>query len=160
MLCDRDKSRRARPRRRAAAPARRDAEAAWDWLVARPEIDPARIVVYGRSVGAGPAVHLAATRQVAGVVLESAFTSLRAMARVHYPIFPSLLAGPGFDNLAAAPRIRAPALLIHGDADAIVPLAMGRAVEARLGGPSEFWVITGAGHNDTYDAGGDEYARR
>jgi fermentation-respiration switch protein FrsA (DUF1100 family) len=138
----------------------RDAEAAWDWLAARSDIDPSRIVVYGRSVGTGPAVHLAATRKVAGIILESTFTSLRAMARYHYRIFPSVLAGSGFDNLAAASRVRAPALLIHGASDRLVPIAMARMVAAALAGPVEFWTIPGAGHNDTYNVGGDEYARR
>lgn len=137
-----------------------DAEAAWNWLASRAEIDSSRIVVYGRSVGTGPALHLGATRAVAGLVLESAFTSLRAMARAHYAIFPSALAGSLFDNLAAIARVRAPVLFMHGDADGTVPIAMGRELAAALPGPSEFWVIRGAGHNETYDRGGDEYARR
>jgi hypothetical protein len=137
-----------------------DADAAWEWLAARPDVDPSRIVVYGRSVGSGPALHLGATHPIAGLVLESAFTSLRAMARAHYPIFPSALAGPGFDNLAAIALVRAPVLFMHGDADRTVPIAMGREMAAALPGSSEFWVIRGAGHNETYDTGGNEYARR
>jgi fermentation-respiration switch protein FrsA (DUF1100 family) len=137
----------------------RDAEAAWEWLATRPEIDSSRIVVYGRSLGTGPALQLGATRPVAGLVLESAFTTLRALARAHYAIFPAALAGSGFDNLAAIARVRAPVLFIHGDADRIIPIAMGRELAARVSA-SEFWVIRGADHNDTYDSGADEYARR
>lgn len=137
----------------------RDADAAWEWLAARPEIDSSRIVVYGRSLGTGPALQLGATHPVAGLVLESAFTTLRALARAHYPIFPAALAGSGFDNLAAIARVRAPVLFIAGDADRIIPIAMGRDLAARVGA-SEFWVIRGAGHNDTYDLGAHEYARR
>jgi hypothetical protein len=62
---------------------RRDAEAAWDFLVARPEVDPARVALYGRSLGSVPALHLAARRPVRAVVLDSPFSSGREMARVH-----------------------------------------------------------------------------
>lgn len=139
---------------------KRDAEAAWAYLAGRPEIDPARILVYGRSVGGGPAVHLALQKPVAGLILESPFTSLRAMARVHYPIFPSFIAGSAFDNLRAIAGVRCPVLFVHGDADRLIPIWMGRALAERVGTGAEFHVIPGADHNDTYDTGGDAYIRR
>jgi len=138
----------------------RDAVTAWDWLAARPEIDPARTVVYGRSIGSGPALHVAAERPVAGVVVESAFTSLRALARRHYPFFPSALAGPGFDNLAAIARIRAPVLLVAGAGDGTIPPAMGRALAAAAGGPADLWIIPDADHNTVWEVAGDAYAKR
>ncbi len=138
----------------------RDAEAAWAWLASRPEIDSARIVIYGRSVGSGPALHLAAERPAAGLILESAFTSLRDMARVHYPIFPSFIAGSGFDNLALMDRIDCPVLFVHGDADDLVPITMGRRLAEQAGARGEFLVLPAAGHNDSYDMGGDAYRDR
>lgn len=138
----------------------RDAVTAWDWLTEQPGIDPARTVVYGRSIGSGPALHVAAHRPVAGVIVESAFTSLRALARRHYPVFPSALAGSGFDNLAAVARIRVPILLIAGARDAIVPPAMGQALAAAAAGPAEFWVIPDADHNSTTEWGGAAYTER
>ena len=138
----------------------RDAEAAWAWLTARPDVDSTRIVLYGRSVGAGPAAWLAARRPAAGLLLESAFTSLRDMARVHYAIFPSFLAGPGFDNLAALGHASHPVLIVHGEVDQVVPAWMGRALAARAGARATLWAIPGADHNDSYDVGGDEYVRR
>ena len=138
----------------------RDAEAAWAWLASRPEIDSARIVIYGRSVGSGPALHLAAERPAAGLILESAFTSLRDMARVHYPIFPSFIAGSGFDNLALMDRIDCPVLFVHGDADDLVPITMGRRLAEQAGARGEFLVLPAAGHNDSYDSGGGAYRDR
>jgi len=138
----------------------RDALAAWDWLAGRPEIDATRTVVYGRSIGSGPALHVAAERPVAGVIVESAFTSLRALARRHYPFFPSVLAGTGFDNLAAVARLRAPMLLIAGARDAIVPPAMSRQVAAAAAGPADLWIVPDADHNTVWELGGDAYARR
>ncbi|MBI4542754.1 MAG: alpha/beta hydrolase [Gemmatimonadetes bacterium] len=139
---------------------KRDAEAAWAWLEGRPEVDASRIVVYGRSVGAGPAIYLAAARPAAGLILESAFTSLRGLARVHYPLFPSFLAGSGFDNSEEIGRVTCPVLFVHGERDRTVPLAMGRELAGRVGDRGEFYVIRGADHNDTYGAGGKEYTGR
>jgi fermentation-respiration switch protein FrsA (DUF1100 family) len=138
----------------------RDALVAWDWLAARPEVDATRTVVYGRSIGSGPALHVAAERPVAGVIVESAFTSLRGLARRHYPLFPSTLAGSGFDNLAAIARVRVAVLLVAGERDAIVPPAMGRALAAAAGGPFELWVVRGADHDAVWALAPDEYAAR
>jgi len=138
----------------------RDALAVWRWLAARADLDTTRVVVYGRSVGGGPALALAAAHPPAGLILESAFTSLRAMARVHYPLLPAFLAGPGFDNLARIERVRCPILFVHGDRDGIVPHWMGQALAERVRDRSEFWTIPGADHNDTYDTGDEEYVRR
>jgi uncharacterized protein len=138
----------------------RDALTVWDWLAGRPEVDAARIVVYGRSIGSGPALHVAATRPVAGVILESAFTSLRALARRHYPVFPSALAGSGFDNLAAIARVNAPVLLVAGERDRLVPAAMGRDLAAVAGGPAELWIIPRADHNTVWELGTEAYAER
>ncbi len=137
-----------------------DADAALAWLSARHDVSPDHIVAYGRSAGSGPAVQLAATRQLAGLVLESAFTSLPAMARVHFRIFPPFLAGAGFDNLNTIARVACPVLFVHGDRDRTIPIAMGRALAKRAPLVDEFWTIPRAGHNDTYTLGGAAYAQR
>ena len=137
-----------------------DAEAAIAWLRAHHDVFPDHIVIYGRSVGTGPAIQVAAVHHVAGLVLESAFTSLPAMARVHFRIFPPFLAGAGFDNLNAIARAACPVLFVHGDQDGTIPIAMGRALAKRAPLVNEFWVIARAGHNDTYALGGDAYAKR
>jgi fermentation-respiration switch protein FrsA (DUF1100 family) len=145
------------------AAAERDAVALYDWLAARDGVDAARVVVYGRSVGSGPALALAASRPVAGVVLESPFTSLRAMARRSFPFVPAFLAGGGFDNRRRIARLRCPVLLIHGGADNLIPAAMSRElldVARAAGVTAERWEIPGADHNSTYDVGDEEYVRR
>jgi len=140
--------------------AQRDALALWDWLARQSEVDPTRIVVYGRSIGTGSALYLAAERPAAGLIVESAFTTLRGMARRHYPWLPSRLAPAGFDNLGNITRSRCPVLVIHGDRDAIIPADMGRALHAAAGERGELYLIRGADHNETYDVGDDEYASR
>ena len=143
-----------------AASAVRDADAVMAWLRAHHDVFPDHVVVYGRSAGSGPAVHVAATHHVAGLVLESAFTSLPAMARVHFRIFPPSLAGSGFDNLGTIARVACPVLFVHGDRDKTIPIAMGRALAKRAPLVHEFFTIPRADHNDTYALGGEAYAAR
>jgi uncharacterized protein len=93
----------------------------YDWLAQRDDVDAARIVAVGRSIGAGPAVELASERPIAAIVLLSPFSSLAALART--------LAAPGFllrdryDNLALLREYRKPVLLFHGRQDEIIPYA-------------------------------------
>src|SRR5436309_10545302 len=57
------------------------ADAAYAALATRPDVDPRRIYVYGRSLGSAPATYIAAHRPVAGLILESPFTNAAAMAK-------------------------------------------------------------------------------
>lgn len=134
----------------------RDAEAAWSFLAGRPEVDPSRIAVYGRSLGSAMALYLAERKKVAAVVLDSPFTSARDMARVHYPFLPPSVVRLSLDNLTRAERITAPLLVFHGTEDRIAPPWMGEAI-ARAGRARELVWIEGAGHNDTYHAGFNAY---
>ncbi|GIW53397.1 MAG: alpha/beta hydrolase [Gemmatimonadales bacterium] len=137
----------------------RDAEAAWHFLAARPEVDSSRIAVYGRSLGSAMALYLAERKKVAAVVLDSPFTSARDMARVHYGFLPRSLVRLSLDNLNRAGKIEAPLLVFHGTEDRIAPPWMGEAV-ARAGRARELVWIEGAGHNDTYDLGFSAYRRK
>lgn len=136
------------------------ADLAYDAVRARSEIDPQRIYVYGRSLGTAAATHLAATRDVAGLILESPYTSARGMAARHYRIVPKALVRLRLDNIGRMPSIHCPVLIFHGTADMLVPIKMGRDVAAAAGGPVEFVMIEGSGHNDTYDMGGKAYREK
>ena len=136
-----------------------DADAAWTYLATRPDVDPARIAVYGHSVGSVPALHLATTRPVRALVLESPFTTAAEMARVHYPMLPRFIVRLSMNNLERAARLTAPLLVFHGTEDRIAPPLMGRAV-AETGHARELVMINGAGHNDTYGVGGEDYRNR
>jgi fermentation-respiration switch protein FrsA (DUF1100 family) len=136
------------------------ADLAYGALAARPEIDRRRIYVYGRSLGSAPATHLAASADVAGLILESPFTSARDMAARHYRIFPTFLVRLRLDNLSRIQRSHCPVLVFHGTVDMIAPVEMGRRLAAAASGPGEFVAIEGAGHNETYDIGGTAYREK
>src|SRR5213079_1102190 len=111
------------------------ADAAYDALATRPDVDPQRIYVYGRSLGSAVATYTAAHRRVAGLILESPFTNAAAMAQHHYRLLPRFLLRLSLDNVANIRRVHCPILLFHGDADRLVPTAMGMAVAAAAAGP-------------------------
>ncbi len=136
-----------------------DAEAAWEYLANRPEIDSTRIAVYGRSIGSAVALHLATERQVKAIVLDSPLTTAREMAKRHYRFMPTMLTRLSLDNISRAKQLTVPLLVFHGTEDWITPLDMGRRI-AEAGRAEELVEITGAGHNDTHAVGGDAYVAR
>jgi uncharacterized protein len=125
-----------------------DARAAGDFLQ-REGIAASRLVLYGESLGTGVAVHLAATRQIAGLILESPFTSVAALAQYHYPYIPvALLIRDRFDSLSRIGGVRAPVLILHGGRDVIVPDRFSRALFDAAPEPKEAWFAADAGHED------------
>lgn len=126
-----------------------DALALYDWAASRPDIDPARIVAIGRSLGSGVAVYLAAERPLAALVLVTPFDSLRAVAQRHYPYAPvSFFLKHPFDSIDRAPRITTPVLVVAAQRDSIVPPEHARALFVQWRGPKTWHEIAGAGHND------------
>jgi len=118
--------------------------AAYDWAQGDSRIDSKRIVPYGRSLGGGPAIRLAADRHTPALILESSFTSVSDFAAKFWA--PSFLVRDRFDNLSALRSYRGPLLVVHGSRDQIVPIAQGRALAAAVPG-AEFHEVP-CGHND------------
>jgi uncharacterized protein len=122
-----------------------DALAIRDWIATTYPDNP--VVVFGQSLGTAPAVHMAARREVAGVILISPFTSMLALVDEKVPWIPArlLLASP-FRSDLDAPDIRAPVLIFHGERDALVPIEQGRALAALIKAPVTLEAIRIAGH--------------
>jgi hypothetical protein len=137
-----------------------DAEAAYDDAVALAG-GPARVFLHGHSLGTGVAAELSLRRKVPGVVLEAPFTSILAMVRRAIPFAdPKRLVSERYDTIGKAPRITAPVLVIHGARDGTIPVEMGRAVHAALGGAKDYLEVPDAGHNDCPSRAGDAYTAR
>jgi pimeloyl-ACP methyl ester carboxylesterase len=119
-----------------------------DHLLATEGIDPAHVVVMGRSLGSGVAVHVAAKRKVGGVILVTPFDSLVNVARSHYPIFPvGLMLKHRFDSAALAPGITTPALFLTASHDQVVPVRFAKKLESVWGGPVTTVSVKGTDHN-------------
>ena len=129
----------------------RDAVAARQALL-REGADPGRIVYYGESLGSAVAIDLALVAPPLALVLEAPFASIAAMA--HH-----VLPGAGtvmktrWNSLAKMPRVRAPLLVLHGDADEVVPISQGRALFAAAAEPKTFVAVKGGDHNEVFLAG-------
>ncbi len=136
----------------------KDGLAAYDFLVNQKHIPPQRIILFGRSLGAAIVLEIALKRNVGAIILESAFTSSRGMARTLslFKIFASLLP-PHYNNLEKIGRITVPKLIVHGEEDEIVPFSMGEEIYNIAQPPKYFFSIKNAGHNDTYLVGGKKY---
>ena len=112
-----------------------------------------RIVIFGRSLGSGVAVQVAAARRVDGLVLVAPYDSLTNLGRHHYPYLPVgwMLRHP-FDSAARAPSITAPLLCLVAERDEVIPAVHSRRLFDAWKGPKRWVELKGAGHNSTDDA--------
>lgn len=136
-----------------------DARGAWAWLTGEGGRDPARIVLWGRSLGGAVAARLAAELDPppAGLILESTFTSLPDMGAAVYPFLPVRLIArmryPVAEDLA---RVRCPVLVAHSPSDEVVPYRFGERLYAVAPEPKRFLRLAGD-HNHGWLATGREY---
>lgn len=136
----------------------RDAEAAHAWLARA--VPAGRIVLYGESLGSGVAVRLASERPVGGLVLDAPFTSIADVARTLYWFLPvDRLLRDRFDSSSRIAGVKAPLLVLHGDADRVVPFALGERLFADAPGPKRFVRIAGGGHGGNLEGGLAEVRR-
>ncbi len=143
-----------------------DLRSALDALAARPEVDPLRLAVAGRSMGAVAALYLAADdARVKALVLDSPFADLAAVVdrRIRAHHIPAFLVRPILFKVAGwrahyspgslrpvetIPKVKAPILLFHGDNDTVVPFDDARALHAASGGPCTVVPLPGLDHDD------------
>jgi uncharacterized protein len=136
-----------------------DARAARDTLLGRDGVEPSRVIYLGESLGGAVALALALELPPSGLILQSAFTSVRDMARLHYPLIPPALVPDAYPSLRLITALPAPLLVLHGARDAVVPVIHGEALFEAAPGPKRMHVFPGAGHNDLLAEAGDEWVR-
>ncbi|HTE17717.1 MAG TPA: alpha/beta hydrolase [Armatimonadota bacterium] len=133
------------------------ADAAYEHLVARKDVDSAKIVAAGYSLGGGVAIDLAARRPVAGLAVFNTFTSLTAMAGRQFPYIPvSLLLRHRFESDRKIARVRCPILIASGTADTLVPPAMSDRLASLAQSPVTRLQVEGAEHNELFWTRADE----
>lgn len=145
-----------------------DLVAAYNYLLTRPEVNPARIGLLGKSMGGAAAAQAAAQLPGLGVlVLESTYSSFAGNLPnilpgvVHQPAYLAPLVLRRMSAVSHLPladiqavdtvrELNVPLLLLHGERDQLVPLAQAQAVFAAANQPKQLVVIPGAGHLNTF----------
>lgn len=135
-----------------------DAVAALEWLISKAGAPRERVILWGKSLGAAAA--LAAARRypdVAGVVVESAFSTYRRLAHEVAPLAPVVFITDAFRNEDILSRIKTPKLIIHGLADELIPFHHAERLYDKAAEPKRILPIRGANHGDTHIKGGQAY---
>ena len=135
----------------------RDADAILDHLsTALPTARP--IVYWGRSLGTAVAAYAASRRPPDGIILEAGFPEARSVVRSS-PLLAllSVFSSYRFATAEWLDRVPSPALVLHGEADQVIPFALGQALFSRLNGEKTFVAIPGGDHNDVRPANEQRY---
>ena len=128
-----------------------DGQSALNWLSGK-GVKEKNIIIYGESLGTGVATHLSQNKNFAGVILETPFTSMIDAAKTFYPYIPvSLLLKDKFDNKIKIKNVRAPVLIMHGEADQIVPFSMGKKIYEIANEPKYSYFTKHDNHMMEYD---------
>ncbi|MFH1877742.1 MAG: alpha/beta hydrolase [Candidatus Omnitrophota bacterium] len=123
-----------------------DAEAAYEYLLSRGDVDEQKIILYGKSLGGAVAVDLAAKGKGAMLILDSTFTSVGDVAREIYPFLPSWALSIKYDNIAKISKVTVPKLIMHSKEDEVIRFYHGRKLFQKASGPKEFFQSKGR-HN-------------
>ncbi|MGI9523019.1 MAG: alpha/beta hydrolase [Hyphomicrobiaceae bacterium] len=135
----------------------RDAEAAWHYLTEKRKVVASRIVIFGRSLGAAIAAHLASRRRPAALIVESGFISVPDLASDLFPWIPArLLTRFSYATGNYLRSVSAPVLVIHSRNDEVIPYEHGMSLFAHAPEPKKFLELHG-GHNDGFLISGRHY---
>jgi alpha-beta hydrolase superfamily lysophospholipase len=125
------------------------------------DLAPTRLLVMGRSLGSAAAIEVAlhAGERLAGLIVESGFSDIFALlARLGVQVQGADEGQDGFGNAVKMARVTVPTLVIHGQADVLIPAADGQELYNRCAAPRKRLVLVpGAGHNDLIMVGMSEY---
>jgi len=127
----------------------KDAEAAFDYLITREDVDSKKIIAYGASLGGVVAIDLAGKRNVACLITDSSFTKAADMGKIIYPFIPTILLKSKMDSESKVRRIDVPKLFIHAIQDEIVPLKLGQRLFDAAIEPKKFLKVEG-NHNSLF----------
>ena len=141
--------------------AARDARAAYNFATETLGASGERMAIFGHSLGSAIATELASEHAPAALLLQSPFTSARAMARrMKLPgltLFWRAISRVHYDTAQRVRTLLTPVFVAHGDRDFIVPVSMGRAVYEAAAVKGELLLVPGAGHNDVAERAPSEY---
>ncbi len=127
-----------------------DSLAAFDWLANK----GSDIILYGRSLGTGPATYVASKRDAKALILETPFTSAADVAAERYPIFPvEKLFKDKYEVREWIKQVQEPVFVGHGTADKVIPVTHGERVFALAPNAKQLWIVENGTHGSLWDAG-------
>lgn len=128
-----------------------DARAAMDFLTNEGVAEQC-IVLYGNSIGAAVAIQMATEYKTGAIVLQSPFSTLADVAKIHYAFFLPFkdLIKDKYDSMSKVDRLHEPVFILHGKNDDIIPPELSRKLLEVLPQPKEAEYIPGRGHNDLF----------
>lgn len=125
-----------------------DSKAGWEFLRSQ-SMPSSCIVIYGESLGTGPAIQLASEHEAAALILYAPYTSLVELGNHHYPFLPiNWLLKDRFDSLSKIAAVHAPILIAVAENDYVVPLRFGTTLFKAANNPKQFVMFPDLGHND------------
>ncbi|HWL38612.1 MAG TPA: alpha/beta hydrolase [Gemmatimonadaceae bacterium] len=143
------------------ATTRLDADAAYDHARKSLGVDSARLAYFGHSLGSAVAAELAERHPPRALLLQSPFSSARAMARliVSAPVVMAwkTVSRIHFDTRQIVSRLDVPVSVAHGKRDRVVPLKLGLEVYEAAKKKGGLLLVEDAGHNDVAEVAGEEY---
>ena len=135
-----------------------DALASYDYLIHQRQISSERLILFGRSLGSGVAGEIAVQRSSAGLIVEGSFPSIQSMAdHLYFGLPAGWFMDVKFDLAQKVHALQVPLLVIHGEHDSIVPVALGKQVFDAAPEPKQWYVVSGAEHNNVPFVGGEPY---
>jgi pimeloyl-ACP methyl ester carboxylesterase len=133
-----------------------DAEAMWKHLVEDRDVKPQNIFIYGHSLGSAIGIELALRHpDAAGLIVESAFTSIRDMARrdILFRAVPvGLILTHRFNSINKIARLKLPVLFLHGSQDTLVPFSMSQRLYEAAPEPKYIVLLSGGDHDNSASA--------
>jgi uncharacterized protein len=138
-----------------------DAQQAWNYLVKTRHVEPKKLVLYGHSLGGAIAIETASQHpEVAGLIVESSFTSMLDMTKrvpwtAYFPT--NLLLTQRFESFSKVPSLKMPVLFIHGQVDRTIPYEMSEKNYAVAPQPKQLLLIPNGDHDNDAIMGGKLY---
>ena len=132
-----------------------NARAGFRWLEEQ-GYKPEDIIIFGESLGAGVAIQMALEFPAKIMVLASSFTDIPEVLESRHMDLPrSVMEKERYDNLSKIKRVKARILIVHGELDTLIPIAIARKLFDAANEPKEFMMIKGSDHNELFlhDAG-------
>lgn len=127
-----------------------DALASFHYLINEKKLSPHNIIIYGESLGGAVAAYCAAQTNPAGLILDSAFTSISSMVAFHSAGFLSLFFTEQYPTIDYVASIRCPVLILHSKDDEITPFEMGKTLYAASTSKHKRFVQLRGGHNNNF----------